>query len=192
VQSFSVEVFTSPVIAAIANQRIAPEREFTLAVSVDAHPAPSYVLNAGPAGLVIDPLTGLVTWTPTTLQVGTHTVLFEASNRAGKSQRSFEIEVDATVSVESPTAPAAFRILSQYPQPAAQTLHVTLTAQRAGTIEVRIHDALGRRMLSRSVSVDASNISSIALPVASLENGLYTLQLIDGTTSMQRRFIVAH
>ena len=191
VQNFSVEVATSPVIAAIANQRIAPEREFTIAVSVDAHPAPSFSLNAGPAGLAIDPLTGLITWTPTALQVGSHTVLFEASNRAGKNQRSFEIEVDATVHAGTPAAPAAFRIVSQYPHPAAQTLHVTLTAQRAGTVELRVHDALGRRVLSRSVPVDANGLSYIALPVSSLENGLYTLQLIDGTDSLQRHFVVA-
>ncbi|MDT8325408.1 MAG: Ig domain-containing protein, partial [Bacteroidota bacterium] len=133
-QGYTLEVYTSPVIAPIEGQVVAPERAFTLQPTVDAHPAPNYALNAGPEGLRIDPVTGRISWTPTIQQVGAHTVLFEAVNRAGKSQRSFEIEVDASLDAAMPSAADGFRLTAQYPHPATDVLHISAAARVGRTV----------------------------------------------------------
>ena len=192
IQDFTLEVSTTPVIAPIEGQVIAPERAFTLTPSVDAYPAPSYALNAGPDGLAIDPVTGVISWTPTMQQVGAHTVLFEASNRAGKGQRSFEIEVDASLDA-SIVAPAHdFRLTAQYPHPASDVLHVTAATRAGRTVTAHLFDALGRRAGVYAVTADAAGMARVDIPVRAIRSGLYSLQLSDGVSVLRQRVVIAH
>ncbi len=190
VQTYSIDVATSPVIAPIEGQVIAPERAFSIAPTVDAYPAPSYTLNAGPAGLTIDAATGLISWTPTMQQVGSHTVLFEAGNRAGKSQRAFEIEVDASLDAETPAPASDFRVLAQYPHPASHTLHLTVASRQAAGIALTLSDALGRQVYHARLASGTGGIMRTAIPVDELRSGVYTLQLSDGRSLLQRRVVV--
>ncbi len=66
-----------------------------------ANPQPTYSLAAAPAGMTIDPVTGAVSWTPTTSQVGNQTVTIRASNSAGTTDQTY------TIPIVAPTLPAA-------------------------------------------------------------------------------------
>jgi hypothetical protein len=191
IQDFTLEVFTSPVIAPIEGQVIAPERAFTLTPSVNAYPAPAFALNAGPDGLGIDPVTGEISWTPTAQQVGAHTVLFEASNRAGKSQRSFEIEVDASLDAAAVAPAHDFRLAAQYPHPASDVLHIAAVTRAGRTVTAVLFDALGRRTGTYPATADAAGTVRIDIPVRTLRSGLYSLQLSDGTSVLHRRVMIA-
>lgn len=190
VQSFTLEVFTTPVIAPIEGQAIAPERAFTLQPSVDAYPDASYTLNAGPDGLTIDPVSGLISWTPTMQQVGAHTVLFEAANRAGKSQRSFEIEVDASLDARALPSADGFRLAAPYPHPATDVLHVRAVTRAGRSVTAVLYDALGRLAGSYAAAADAGGTVRFDIPVRSLRSGVYSLQLTDGAATLQRRVVV--
>jgi hypothetical protein len=63
------------------------------AIDPDRDPI-QYSLVDGPAGLQIDPATGLVTWSPTAEQIGFHPVTLEASDgRGGVADQMYVVQV---------------------------------------------------------------------------------------------------
>jgi hypothetical protein len=58
----------------------------------------TFALVSGPAGMTVSS-TGLVTWTPTTAQIGTHPVTIDAQNSFGTDTQNFSIDVSAAPSV---------------------------------------------------------------------------------------------
>jgi RHS repeat-associated protein len=63
----------------------------------------SYRLDDFPAGMTIDPTTGLLHWTPETNQVGSHNVIVTATDASGARVRlSFTLQVLASASNDSP------------------------------------------------------------------------------------------
>jgi RHS repeat-associated protein len=74
----------------------------------------SFQLEAPPSGMAIDTQTGLVTWAPTSAQVGMHRVTIAVSDGRGATTRqAFDLPVVATAANNAP------RITSQPPGPAA-------------------------------------------------------------------------
>jgi len=173
-QSYPLEVYTTPVIASIPEQRIAPNTAFSYQVLVDARPAPEFSLNAGPSGLTIDSNSGLIQWTPDDTQHGRHVVLFQATNRVGMQQQSFDIEVDDTVPVhEAP--PSSWSIDAPWPQPASSVLHIPVRGIYDGELSLDVYDVLGRRVLS-TISRISSDKALVSIPVDALVNGVYMLR----------------
>ena len=65
----------------------------------------SYQLTTLPAGMVIDPISGLLSWTPTSTQLGSHAVTIAVSDgRGGQATQSFQVTVLAT----APNHPPVF------------------------------------------------------------------------------------
>jgi hypothetical protein len=190
-QSYTLEVYKTPILAAVPNQRIGPNKAFWYQTTVDARPNPTFAINAGPSGLTIDPASGMINWTPTDQQLGTHTVLFEASNRFGKHQQSFEIEVDATVGIDRDPQPFAFRLISQYPQPASASLSLGVIFGSAPNLDIEIFDALGRLRSTRSESALPGTRMTIELRTADLKPGLYFYRIRGGAEQTMHSFIVA-
>ena len=62
-----------------------------------ANPAPTFSFVSGPASMSVNPDTGVVQWTPTVGEVGTHTVTFRATNSVGTADLDvvFDIISDA-------------------------------------------------------------------------------------------------
>ncbi|MFZ1731800.1 MAG: putative Ig domain-containing protein [Bacteroidota bacterium] len=190
-QSYTLEVYKTPLIAAVPNQRIGPNKPFWYQTSTDSRPDPSYKLNAGPAGLAIDANSGMITWTPTDQQLGSHTVLFEASNRFGKGQQTFEIEVDATVGIGDMAVPSAFRLLQHYPQPAAATLSVPVEIGSAKALTLDLFDALGRVIDSRQMDVQPGAMITFTVSTATLQPGMYFYRLRNSAEQQLRSFIIS-
>jgi len=67
------------------------DEEYLYDVQAVGNPAPVYALLQGPAGISIDPGTGLISWTPT--GVGDFTVEVEASNSEGSDSQLFTLSV---------------------------------------------------------------------------------------------------
>ena len=76
------------------------------------NPRPVLSLVNGPAGMNFNPTNGQMTWTPTTNQVGTHSVLFRATSSAGVAEQTFAITVTPIPppvgDITPPMAPTAF------------------------------------------------------------------------------------
>jgi putative Ig domain-containing protein/fibronectin type III domain protein len=68
-------------------------------LSASANPVPTYALLSGEPGMTLDPVSGLLQWTPTAADVGAHTISVEATNSAGSSQLDLPITVAADLPV---------------------------------------------------------------------------------------------
>ena len=66
-----------------------------------ANPAPTYAIIDGPAGITLDPISGLLQWTPTATDAGAQNVTVEATNSVGSSQLVIPITVRADLPVLS-------------------------------------------------------------------------------------------
>jgi N-acetylneuraminic acid mutarotase len=71
-----------------------------------ANPQATYSLTTAPAGMTINPATGLIGWVPGVSQVGSATVTVQASNYAGQTTQSFTINVVAS----PPTVPTGLTV----------------------------------------------------------------------------------
>ena len=80
-----------PYLDPIPDQTALVGQLFTLDIdAINANPAESYELTTSRPGMNIDPVTGVITWTPAELSDG-GTVTVRAYNSAGESVRSFKI-----------------------------------------------------------------------------------------------------
>jgi RHS repeat-associated protein len=69
----------------------------------DADGDPITFSLSGPAGMTIDPATGLVSWTPTAAQVGSpHVAITASDNRGGATTQSFDLPTVATAPNDPP------------------------------------------------------------------------------------------
>ena len=84
---FTVLVNDVPAITSVPLLRATAGREYAYVVTVaDAYPAGdvhAFALLGGPTGMAVDAATGLVTWTPTDAQVGSHDVALQAADGNG-------------------------------------------------------------------------------------------------------------
>lgn len=83
----------SPVIGAIADQASLAGMLFQYQVMATGNPSPTFSLLDSPNGMTINSNSGLITWTPTTNQAGSHNVTIQASNSQGSDTESFMIDV---------------------------------------------------------------------------------------------------
>lgn len=93
-------IFTSPATSGSLDQF------FSYDVNATGNPGPTYSLVTSPDGMTIDPASGLISWQPVDGQVGVHSVVVEAANRAGSVQQAFDITVVADTI--APSVPADF------------------------------------------------------------------------------------
>jgi Bacterial Ig-like domain (group 3)/Putative Ig domain/Galactose oxidase, central domain/Fibronectin type III domain/Kelch motif len=78
---------------------------YSATVSAIGLPAPTFSVDSSPdtTGLTIDPSTGVISWTPSTSQIGTHLVTVHAENPLGTATKTFTLTV--TTDITPPTAP---------------------------------------------------------------------------------------
>jgi len=87
-----------PTLTPVAAQQATAGKRFTVTVpGSDQDPQDSarltYTLQNPPAGMTIDPSTGVITWTPTKDQVGDHKITVTLSDSRLSAQTSFTIQV---------------------------------------------------------------------------------------------------
>jgi hypothetical protein len=82
---------------------------YSYQVFTSANPQATYSLTANPAGMTIDPITGLLSWTPTEAQLGgPYTVTIQASNFAGPTPQTYSV----TVRQLPPSVPTGLTVTS--------------------------------------------------------------------------------
>lgn len=91
-------ITSTPVTGATANQAYAYDVDATDPDSIDVL---SYSLTTAPAGMTIDPATGLIQWTPTTNQIGIQSVTVRVQDPGGL----FDVQT-YSVTVVSPPPPS--------------------------------------------------------------------------------------
>ena len=81
----------APTIISVPPARIISNSLYTYDVASIGFPAPEYTLDGEPAGMVIDPATGVIEWTPDT--VGSYSVTVTARNSEGTDSQTFTVDV---------------------------------------------------------------------------------------------------
>jgi hypothetical protein len=81
----------APVIATPANTTAVIGAQFTDAINAFGLPAPTFSLTAAPTGMTIDSASGLISWTPTSGQLGAQTVTVQATNASGTDTKTFTV-----------------------------------------------------------------------------------------------------
>ncbi len=126
------------------------------------NPRPVLSLVSGPAGMIFNSTNGVTTWTPTTNQVGTATVLFRATSSAGVAEQTFTITVTPIPppvgDITPPTAPTNFN------QVFRSTSSVTLTWSGAtddvGVVKYNFYVLTGSRSRHWALFGSTTNRSS--------------------------------
>ena len=90
-QSFSINVTEPPQITSTAVVAGAKDVLYQYDVDASGTPAPTFSLTTSPPGMTINPTSGLIQWTPTS--VGKFSVVVVATNTAGTNNQSFDIDV---------------------------------------------------------------------------------------------------
>jgi len=102
----------APEITSTPPTSVTVDELYTYSVEATGDPKPTFSLTESPKGMTIDPNTGLIEWTPTSDQLGDHTVTIEAINTDGIDTQTFTIEVLA-VEAEIDINPNSLNMKSQ-------------------------------------------------------------------------------
>ena len=85
---------------------------FSYKVIALGNPRPTFSLIAGPTGMTIDSVSGLLTFTPAANQVGTSTVVVRATSSGGIAEQTFSVTVPPPPGdITPPTAPASISLV---------------------------------------------------------------------------------
>jgi hypothetical protein len=100
-QSFSIivsNVNDAPTITSTPISAATEEVQYTYDVNaqdIDPGDTLNYSLTSAPEGMSIDDLTGIITWTPTDAQVGTHQIVLKVTdNQSAYATQAFAITVE--------------------------------------------------------------------------------------------------
>ncbi len=105
--------------------------------------------------------------------------------RANTSGSNFREGVfEEVVAVEPATG-----LMNLYPNPANDKVVFDYVAKNDGKLEIVLIDATGRQVLSTRQSI-SQGPTTVGLPLPTLSNGLYVLQLVDGDARYQQRFLI--
>ncbi len=152
-------------------------------------PAPTFSIVSGPTGLTIDPVTGVINWTPIAAQNGVQTVVVKATNFAGSTTQSFTIDAEADT-----TPPAAPTVTLGDISTSSITLNWTASTDNVGVAGYRVYDytppvykgVYAGRGSSRQVLVTPAHYTLIADNLTSTSYTVNGLQ--PGTT---HQYVVA-
>ncbi|MDN5203126.1 Ig-like domain-containing protein [Fulvivirgaceae bacterium BMA10] len=87
--------FAPAIVTPINLPLASTENEYNQRIEATGVPFPTFSLTTGPAGMTIDNTTGVLSWTPTSGQTGTHPLTVQVTNSEGSDSRSFSVEVAA-------------------------------------------------------------------------------------------------
>ncbi len=188
-QQFTVDVMTPPIIDAISEQHANVGKQFSYQVTADARPDPDYDLVEAPAGMSVT-LAGLITWTPTADQVGTHSVQVRAQSKAGRETKQFNVEVATSTGVPETGPVKSFRLLSVYPQPASNSVTVSVKSSSYGLLSVEVFDILGR-LVRRELHIAGPGASTtFTLSTSGLDSGIYLMKVSGRNGAKDQRIVM--
>ncbi len=105
--------------------------------------------------------------------------------RANTSASNFrEGQLDEEVALEPVSG-----LMSLYPNPANDKVMLDYLANANGTVQLYLFDGMGRQVLATQQTV-AEGPSTFGLPLPTLSNGMYVLQVVDGDQRYQQRFLI--
>ena len=78
--------------------------------------------------------------------------------------------------------------ITLFPNPTKDQLTVTFEVQKAQTVDLHLYDALGRRIMEESISVNTA-LNNYELNTSSLSEGVYILKIVGERVDLEHKFI---
>ncbi|MCP5101257.1 MAG: hypothetical protein GY943_37405, partial [Chloroflexi bacterium] len=124
----------SPVVVSTAATDADVNHDYGYTVIGSGYPEPTYALDTAPAGMNINTTSGEISWTPTEVQAGIHTIIVDVTNTEGTVSHSFTIDVgEPPVFSSSPdtetivSQPYSYQITANGTNPISFTLNTAPT-----------------------------------------------------------------
>ncbi|MBL0175093.1 MAG: putative Ig domain-containing protein [Ignavibacteria bacterium] len=190
-QRYTLAVVCEPRLQPIAKQIMKVGETLTVPTTADGYPAPRFALVITPAGMTIDSLSGVIAWTPTAQQTGTHNVVAEARNRLGFQPQGFTVTVDPATAAERVPRAGDFALGAVYPHPASGPVSIAITGSAELRVTARVTDLAGRvvrRMApvsGHAIAWDLRDDNGRAVP-----SGVYLVEARAGAVMRVRRVVV--
>ena len=109
-------------------------------VSTTGLPRATFSMVTGPAGMTIDPVTGVVSWTNVSAAVGTYTAAVRGTNAEGSTDFSFNYTVyPAGTDILSPTEPLYFQTNATNVTGTSATINWSPSTDNTGVAGYRIY-----------------------------------------------------
>jgi N-acetylneuraminic acid mutarotase len=99
----------APSITSVANTAASWGNLYHYQVLSTGNPQATYSLTTAPSGMTVNSSTGLISWTPSSSQLGSFSVTVQAGNFAGNTSQSYTV----TVSNPKPTIPTGFGVIAE-------------------------------------------------------------------------------
>ena len=119
---------------------------------------------------------------------GTAHLSYQLSNDCGESDRSETLTV-RVVNSTSISETGDDTALEVYPNPASHQIELKASHLQGETVVIRIIDPLGRTVINKQKGIEAGVIDE-TLNISALRNGIYDLQVIDGSHIHSTRIII--
>ncbi|MCP4725916.1 MAG: T9SS type A sorting domain-containing protein [bacterium] len=190
-----------PAIESINDTSIVADQSFSITVTADDpdQDALTFSLAAAPGNMIIDQLTGDITWTPAEEDTGIHYVKIEAEdNKGGFDEETFYITVlkeDVTsVNNERIQIPIDFK-LNNYPNPFNPSTNIEYTVPVISNVHMEIYNILGqkiRTLVSRDLPAGKyktqwNGLSDSGINVGS---GIYICRLRAGSYTSTKKLML--
>jgi N-acetylneuraminic acid mutarotase len=167
---------------------------YTYQVLTSANPQATYTLTTFPTGMTVNSFTGLVSWTPTSAQLGSFPVTVQASNAAGTQSQSFSLYVTKL----TPTTPTGFMLVSATNSSItlswnASTSSVPIASYTVYHVTTRGHSGRDGGITTVYTAVGSTTTTSLTLSNLLHGNAYYVVQAYDtsGLKSPYSALIIA-
>jgi hypothetical protein len=98
----------APTITSVANTAASWGNLYHYQMLSTGNPQATYSLTTAPSGMTVNSSTGLISWTPSSSQLGSFSVTVLASNSAGQTSQSYTVKVGNPI----PTPPSSFSVIA--------------------------------------------------------------------------------
>ena len=139
-QKYVIKVDAAPVTPKITSPPVTAAQvnaPYAYQVVATGNPIPMFSLTKSPAGMQINPNSGLIQWAPDTSQISTFEVIVHAENRAGSNEQTFNLIVSAQpvlpVITSAPVTDAVAEKVYSYAVTANGTPAPVFTLQKSPT-----------------------------------------------------------
>jgi hypothetical protein len=135
----------APVIISEAPTTATYQELYTYDCEAAGHPAPIYTLTQAPEDMSIDPLTGVIEWTPTSLLDPSVTIT--VTNSEGTAEQSFNIHIEGPTGIDA-EIPSQYFLADNFPNPFNPSTTIRFGLPAAGHVEINIFDIAGQKVNS--------------------------------------------
>ncbi|MFC0876743.1 right-handed parallel beta-helix repeat-containing protein [Saccharicrinis sp. FJH2] len=152
----------------------------------------SYSLTAAPAFLGVD-ASGLISGTPSSGDVGDHTVVVEVTDgNGGSDTQTFTLHVELNVGLDDVNSgtPSNYMLYHNYPDPFRNTTYIKYDLPVSDYVKLEVYDINGRLIKQLVSSRQDAGSYTVPFSAETLQDGIYLYRINIGRFSAVQKMIL--